>query len=241
MSRIGERLSTTAPRYIKHPAHGEGWAGDSVPMDAGTAMILDNNLSHLSNESLRHWGSALGPGSNVSAATVNGSTGYDDIESYVTDAFGSSAAKVVAWDVRTSFCFGPFALIQDRPLARGGYGPRKVRVAARCAVTGAAVFRVAAALTATPTPPNDQPGGVLVIGVPAGTVNAIGNIPTGTGTHTIDLECPDPVPVNSVWRARSGGARGPASIDLPLAWLWVGWYLHSGTATLINVDCYETR
>ncbi len=238
MTRIGERLSTTAPRYIKHPAHGEGWAGDSIPMDAGSAMILDNNASHLSSESLRHWGSALGPGSNVSAATVTGSTGYDDIAPITGAAIGGSAAKFIGWDHRTSFRFGPFALIQDRPLSRGGYGPRTVRVAVRCAVTGAAVFKVAAALTATQEPPDK---GVLVIGVVGGTVSGIGNVPTGTGTHTIDLECPDTVPANAVWRARRGGARGPASIELSLAWLWVGWYLHSGTATLINVDAYETR
>lgn len=241
MTRIGERLSTTAPRYIKHPAHGEGWAGDSIAMDAGSAMIFDNNASHCSSESLRHWGSALGPGSNVSAATVNGSTGYDDIEAYTTSGAGASAVKLVAWDVRTSFCFGPFALIQDRALTRGGYGPRTVRVAARCYVAGGAQFRVAAALTPTAAPPNDQPGGTLVVGVAAGTINTIADVSAGTNTHTIDLECPDTVPANAVWRARRGGARGPASIELSLAWLWVGWYLHSGTATLINVDAYETR
>jgi len=238
MSRIGERLSTTAPKYIKHPAHGEGWAGDSIAMDAGSAMIFDSNASHLSSESLRHWGSALGPGSNVSAATVTGSTGYDDIAEITGSAIGGSAATFIGWDHRTSFRFGPYALIQDRPLARGGYGPRKVRVAVRCYVAGGAVFKVAAALTSTPAPP-DQ--GVLVIGVVAGTVSGIGNVPAGTDTHTIDLECPDTVPANAAWRAGRGGSQGPASIEFAVAWLWVGWYLHSGTATLINVDCYETR
>lgn len=247
MSRIGERLSTTDPHYIKHPAAGGSWVGDARPMDAAAAMTLDNNLSHLSAESLRHWAWALGPGDQTWVG--NGTTtpdgfgfdqrAYDDVEPKAsTFGIGDKAADLIAWDHRTAMVFGPFPLIQDRPLARGGYGPRKIRIDVQAYVDTGAQLNIIAALTPSAEPPDK---GVLVIGTAAGDIAHVNTAPAGTSFHTIHLECPDTVPTNSVWRARRDGSHGPASIELPLGWLWVGWRRGTGDAAIISVSAFETR
>lgn len=238
--RIGERLSVSDPRYIKHPPAGAGWVGDGKPMDAGTWHIFHSNLSVLSNESLRHWDWALGPGD--ATYVGNGKDGYDDIED-ASDTFGPSdaAATAISWDHRTAMRLGPFPLIQDRPLARGGYGPRKILVSVQTYADTNNTLRVMAALTASPATP-DQ--GVLVIGVAAGSIGSVDAIAAGTTRVNITLECPDTVPINAVQQCRRDGALGASSIDLPLGWLWVGWQRQDpgGTsAKILSVSAFETR
>lgn len=235
--RIGERLSVTLPRYIKHPAAGSGWVGDGKFMDAGAWHIFDSNLSHLSSESLRHWGCVFGPGN--STYVGNARDGYDDIEDK-SDAFtiADPPTTTISWDQRTAVRLGPFPLIQDRPLARGGYGPRKIHVRVQTYVGALAKLYVMAALTTSPATP-DQ--GALIVGVGSGTLSAVGQIPPGTTRVNISLECPDTVPANAVQRCRSDGARGPASIEQALGWLWVGWQRGTGAADVTSISAFETR
>lgn len=232
MSRIGERLSTTAPRYIKHPAAASAHWQDARFLDAGTAHILDNNLSHLSHESLRHLATMSGPGSltasqNGSWVTAIGTRAYDDVEPFTTAAITALSASNIAWDSRVSRRIGPIVAIQDRLLATGGYGPRKIRVYVRCEVS-AGNMRVLAAMTATPSPPT------------TGTLVFAGQVVDSTSTVSLDLECPSTITTASHWIARPPTGRGAVSHPIAEFYLWVGWCLHAGgTAAIRSISALE--
>ena len=226
MSRIGQRLSTTAPRYIKHPAAASAWVQDARFIDAGTAMMIDNNLSHLSHESLRQLAAMSGPGSltasqNGTWVTAIGTRAYDDVEPTTTAASHPIKATLIAWDARVSRRIGPIVAIQDRLLATGGYGPRKIRVYARCELS-AGTMHVLAAMTPTESPPN------------TGTLVFAGELVAGTSTVDIDLECPSTIQPVSPWTARPSTGRGAVSHPVAEFYVWIGWCLHAGGSGAIR-------
>lgn len=49
-NNIGQRIASPS-RYIRHPS--TGWLEDGDPLDAGTSIILANNINHLAYESVR--------------------------------------------------------------------------------------------------------------------------------------------------------------------------------------------
>lgn len=249
-SRSGERLSTTAPRYIKHPAAGGDWVSDSGFMDAGTVHILDSNLAHLAEESVRPIGWTLGPGEleryqngtwTTTCAIGNRTYADTNFEDAITVAPATNTAFTqIAWDHRVSHCFGPYAAIQDRALDAGGFGPRTVRVDVRCDAPASADLYLFAALTTSPDPP-DQDSLAMVTG--AGTTLALAEITeSGLQTVSMTLSAADPVPEGASWSCRSTGAYGKTLVTLAQLWVWVGWYRHgAGAAAVISVSAYEVR
>lgn len=249
-SRSGERMSATAPVYIKHPADGADWIGDAVFMDAGTAMMLSSNIAHLAEQSVRPIGWTLGPGALTqyqngtwTTTCVVGNRTYADTPFYDATTIGGAwgdAHTLVSWDHRTAHRFGPYAAIQDRALDAGGYGPRTVRVDVRCDAPASADLSLVAALTMGPEPP-DQ--GSIAIASGAGTPTAVTAVPaTGLQTVSMTLSAVDPVPEGQSWSCRSTGAHGKTLVTVAPLWLWVGWYRHgAGAAAVISINAYEVR
>lgn len=94
--------------------------GDSI--DAGTAMILDSNLSQQARESLHHLGTAIGPG------VVYSNTGsFADLLDQVTPTNPAAPLQEISWAQRTTVCFGPFDLTCDKRTDDGNV-PRSIRV-----------------------------------------------------------------------------------------------------------------
>jgi len=249
-SRSGERMSATAPVYIKHPADGADWIGDAVFMDAGTAMMFSSNIAHLAEQSVRPIGWTLGPGALTryqngtwTTTCVVGNRTYADTPFQDATAYSfpfGDAHTLIAWDHRTAHCFGPYASIQDRALDAGGYGPRTVRVDVRCDVPGGAGLALVAALTMGPEPP-DQ--GSIAIATAAGTPTAVAGLSaTGLQTASMTLSPVDPVPEGASWSCRGTGAHGKTLVTVAPVWLWVGWYSHNATSSaVISISAYEVR
>ncbi len=105
MGLIGERFGATAAasRYIKH--HASGHLRDGEPVDAGSLYVLENNLAHLSFESVRHLVWDPGPGLPGKASDPAGYGGLEDVGLPPGTLAGF---QEVAWDADTSRHFGPF-------------------------------------------------------------------------------------------------------------------------------------
>lgn len=93
-------------------------------IDAGTAIILDSNLSQQSRESLHQLACALGPG-----GVYPGNTGgaWDNLLDNFPQTNPATPLYEVAWTQRRGMCFGPFDLTSDLRTADGNT-PRKIRV-----------------------------------------------------------------------------------------------------------------
>jgi hypothetical protein len=251
MSRIGERLSTTNPRYIRHPpATSQPW-GNGRFVDAGLAHIVDNNLSHLSHESCRHLVWALGPGTlaHTPAVLASGWQGLSD-SPQVPSSPRDPPIIGISWDRRTAMRFGPFVAVSDRVTSQGVLAPRRVDVAVDVwAATPTPDPSTApwnglylyAALTADPSPPSES---ALASGVGAGTVAAPRALTIGgnRAVRTISLAVPDDLGATASWRCRHDGTlRGRRTVGVPAYWLWVGWRASLANCAVISISAYETR
>ena len=59
---IGQRISSSAPVYVRHPAVASAPWHDGAALDAGTAHIVHNNVSHLEGQNARLIGHQIGHG-----------------------------------------------------------------------------------------------------------------------------------------------------------------------------------
>lgn len=254
MSRIGERLEAgaigtgaTAPRYVIMPAAASAYWQDGRALDAGTAHILDNNLSHLSAESVRHLCWYAGPGAITWSSHANNSgwSGYEDADGYTagTGLAAITRANAISWDWRTAICHGPFALTQDRLLTAGGYGPRLVHVAVETDCTSGSALALYAALTNSEAPPDQNN---LIAWTYTGHPSSLTYASNGYSVNGLTLSAASPVPSNTRWSSRQRAASRVSShqTQLTQAWLWVGWRLYNVGGTLsevLSVSAFEYR
>lgn len=234
-AKAGERFGGLVDadcRYFKHAA--DGALADGDPCDAGSLMIIDQNLSHQAHEGVYQWASESGP------ETIGGTddpSGYDAVTGggispprAPTDT-GSGAHKYIAWNRQTSRHYGPNNLILDRaPTTVVTTGGRGVRVVVQT-VTAAGI-QLAAAITPDGVTPWD---GDLIVW--SGWVT----VASGTQTTTIDL-IPDGnvVRLQQRWRYASSGAVGSESIVIPVL-LWVGWYSEDDDNLIASISAWESR
>jgi len=248
-SRSGERMSETAPVYLKHPASGGDWVSDSGFIDAGTAMMLSSNIAQLAEQSVRPIGWTLGPGvleryqnGTWTTAVAIANTTYKDVPFTDPTVYfpRDDALTQIAWEIRTMHRLGPYVAIQDRALDAGGFGPRSVRVDVRVDAPASADLYLVSALTNSPEPP-DQ--GAIAIAVGNGTPTGHTATPnTGLQTVGLTLSGGHPVPEATTWMCRATGAHGKTMVTVAPLWLWVGWYRHgAGSAAVISVSAYEVR
>lgn len=253
LSRIGTRLEAgaigtgaTAPRYVTMPAASSAFWTDGRAIDAGTAHIIDNNLSHLASESVRHlaWNPLYGEITWSSHNENSGWAGYEDADGYTagTGLAAVTRANAISWDWRTAVVDGPFYLIQDRLLTAGGYGPRSVHVYVETDATGDGLA-LYAALTSSELPP-DQNNIIAWDYTQDGSGN-LAYVATGYANNQLVLDAATPIPPNTRWISRKrGSATSSSQVQVTQAWLWVGWRLFAVTgdqSSLISMSAFEVR
>lgn len=229
---IGERM-TNPPRYIDHPPAGSSLLANGRPIDAGTEMILRNNLAQLAEESLRH----LVCEGQVQLQAANGSTyGWDGL----TDSSGptligtgqAAQGASISWDQRTACSFGPFNLIADHTIsasdgaltgAAGALTIRKIRVRVEANFTHPSdTLLIALTMGEGQTPADGVIGGCFVT-VPA--------LATGTKFLQADLVCSIPAESLTLTHAPCRPSLAPVSgspvrsiydANIPMGFIWVG-------------------
>ena len=195
--------------------------GDSV--DAGTAMILDSNLSQQARESLHHLGCALGPGLLVSESQTSEFQYLLDQE---TPSNAASQVRQVGWTQNRSACFGPFDLVQDTRLTDGNTS-RRVQVVVDCDASTTSSLVLYAAVTQGPAIPTDT------------TFLAFARSPVVTASrarHTITLSV-QPV-AGIVRRAQQSPSEMTTYSD---AYVWLAWRATSNANYIYAIDCWEVR
>lgn len=239
---IGERWSSSAPRYINHPPAATSLLRDGNPVDAGTEMMIRNNLAHLAEESLRQIfvdTSVAQP----STSNTDGWTSLVDEAPPTGDAAWSRAPhQLISWDQRTANCYGPLPLVADRTVP-SGTGPgdgaitfRKLRIRIDANCDGASTFYVALTV-GDRVNPGDFFGGTSTeyFGCFASDTPA-----AGTAILEIDLEPAIParnfLPVPM--RARATGEHGAIHTPCQIGYLWIGANPPSGV-TIYSVTVYE--
>lgn len=240
MSRIGRRIGAGSgaeiPRYIKHPAgsSGNSWLAQNDPIDAGTAHIIDSNLSHLSAECARHlvWDHTVG-----AMAAVDG---WDADYSDSPNATGSASDLpwMIAWDNRTARCYPLPAMIADRDLPEGGLGLREIRVQVYADVNTDNSLYLFAAITPTEAPPTE---GSLALGTAYGTIEAPTTATAGLKRIEIVLraELPAGPPMEEWTHGAGGDGNNAATVPVHAGYLWVGWKSSDALNEIHAISAYE--
>ncbi len=223
-SMTGQRFSSSNPKYIKHPTAGSGWVSDGEPLDAGTGMILANNISHLEYESCKHLFNATGdiyPPQDDSS----GWTGIGDGSAVV----GTPSVQVdelqISWDRRTSMVFGPFVIPQDRELSSGLRSLRKVVVHAGTYNGAGTELKIYAYLT-----PNKNNPSVGYYSKATTTTSAVGKV-----YKRLELTPTAPALENYTVPAEDGN-----TVQVRQVYIWVGFKLPTGSDVL-SVSAFESR
>lgn len=219
--------SGSSARYVTLPAAGTSGSPtrDGAPLDAGTAMIVSNNWSHLRNESLRllasdHWGRIVAAGYNNWAA----------LNAEVPDtADRDETVQEIDWSRNNAAVYGPFPLVRDAVgIAPGSdQAPRRIKVVARVRTTGTLSLYVA--VTASGATPDT---GTLAFQRQSTSSTTLEEL-----TWTFD------VPGGAVTARLCGPATdaGPGVVDVEEVYVWVGYLLPSGSGTLAALTIYEVN
>lgn len=200
---------------------------DGEPIDAGTAMHLDSNLSHQLGESVRHLGTCLLPAS----AAYQGA-GYNQL---LDRADPGAAAAVgpsnISWAHRVSRVLGPFDILADRDLGDSRRALRNVRVKVRAHAATASSLTLYAALTVGVLPPGGDGLQPLVWAREVAS--------SGLATTTLELAVDDAVAHGETQLCRGGTT--PRYAPTAGIYVWVGWQSTDALDRLISLSAFETR
>ena len=100
----------TNPRYIKTPPITQQTYADGEPLDAGTAMILTNNINHLSIESCKNLFNCLQPNIDISGNQEGGYYAGFPVKEVSTNTVlqEEQPHTLISWGENTALRFGPF-------------------------------------------------------------------------------------------------------------------------------------
>lgn len=113
-SMSSDRIDTTNPRYIKHPNGSSTMWDDGETLDAGSAIIIANNIAHRGVESCKHLVMCISPEIDCP---------QDDRRGYGADYTGVTAPSdygvatdenQISWARGVAQMFGPFFIPADR-------------------------------------------------------------------------------------------------------------------------------
>lgn len=195
--------------------------GDAV--DAGTAMILDSNLSQQARESLHQLGCALGPGILLNQNQANEFAYLLDQE---TPTNAASQVRQVSWTQPRTMCFGPFDITQDCRLT-DGITSRRVVVSVDCDASTTTSLVLYAAVTQGPAIPTDS------------TCLGFARRPVTTASRTTVEITVSVQPVAGVVRR---GQQNPSEMTTYTdAYVWLAWRATSDADYLYAVSLYEVR
>lgn len=233
---LGERITAV---LVPTPAAASGWLPDGAPLDAGSAMIVHSNLSHLAERNVRLIGHAPGPGEITLATTFTAPWIASPFETYEPDP--TTHLHTIPWSRAGSLHFGPIALSHTRlGTAPAGFYPRKIRVVVQHTKSSEVVSTrdteqiiIAALTTGCDTPLHAQ---VLTSAfVRTDAPHA------GSYVSVIELALDAPVRPSESWRSRASGTGAPATTNVTPAWVWVGWYSDtvSSPDTIDSLSVFE--
>ncbi len=235
MAFIGQRLlgNTSNPHYVRHPAANTGWLQNGQPLDAGSVMIVDNNLSHLNVENLRHLVSSQNWSFNTGdAVSINyGWSAFPDLD-VPTSPTTEHEYNQIAWTRPVSVRWGPFAIPVDKALTGGRATIRDIKVNfSFYNATNNSPSKFYCFLTDTEVRPNDPAGGYL-----AGTSysNAVLNYNTCSLTLTCSQAMSDGN--NHMTATPTGDA-----VYVQQVYLWFGFAYNHVSSSWTSLDAFETR
>lgn len=234
----GKRFDDSAAlpgRYVRLTPAATSRLRDGKPLPANFAMRLQQNLSHATQEALRH----------LFAWVRGGTLSQVDGWSGVVDASnpGTGGLATISWSPIVARCWGPFFAIEDRialaadtptPPSPGAAVARKIVMDVQAKSGAAATLTIFLAATAgwDPQPP--------YLGTVWDTTYSPG---TSLAVTTTTIVIPRPFPASVPVRARpgSGAASGGADAQVLPFWLWLGWRSTSGSDAILATSAYETR
>lgn len=195
--------------------------GDAV--DAGTAMILDSNLSQQARESLHQLGCALGPGLLVSQTQTSE---YLYLLDQATPSNAASQVEQVGWTQARAMCFGPFDLTADTRLT-DGVTSRQVIVSVDCDASTTTSLVLYAAVTQGPAIPTPT----TVMGFRRSSVTTASRTTQQIG-----------VGVQAVAGVVRRGQQSPSEpTSYTDAYVWLAWRATGESDYIYAVSVYEVR
>lgn len=229
---IGQ-LFTTNKRYIKHPPYTSFYWQDKYSVDSGTAHIVHNNLSKLSQKNLRQICNLIGPGNRLGFPADKSTSGYSDkVDSrQLPRDENLTSFNYIYWDNYSSLRAGPFpGCAINLSVDPVGYLCRNIRAYAQITKgngTASSEILVVCALTNGPgNPAINEP---IVYATQT-------KITPGDYDLEFELEITSPIqPAREyICRADSDGiTQVNQLIDL---YLWLGWYSTNVNTTPANQD-----
>jgi len=239
---IAERGYT---RYIKHAAAATtGPLTNGEPVDAGTSMLVTNNLGHMCMESTRNL--VQSPGTGPTGIALSYQTpaalfgGIQDTGFYTaaTDVLYISGSTALPWDPRVSETFSAFT-IADRQNSDGRETIRSIRFSIdfTADVTNSSTS-VGFAITTHDSPQRLRDGDYLAF---------YGSESVNTGsqiiTNTLSSDTPITLAHYEAMQARQRTYNGEMMGNMIPIVLWFGWkFIGSGTDNAINGFCaWESR
>jgi hypothetical protein len=218
-----QRFSNSDPKYIKHPPAESGWLSDGDSFDAGSAMIISNNLAHLQYESCKHLVNCTGDVYPPQDDASNW-TGVND-EASVADPDSQIEEIQIAWTRKTSLVFGPFSIPQDREISDGRKALRKVVVYVGTYNGSGTALKLYCYLT-----PNKNSPAYGYLAKKITTTSTLGK-----EYNRIVLEADTPSIENFPIPTENGNTQ-----QIRQVYLWVGFKMPTGS-DLLSVSAFESR
>lgn len=223
-------------QFIDIPASTATVWDDGTPVDAGTAIILASNASHLTLESMRHHVMEV---SQRSMAHTGGKDTWEGVQ----DSSGPSAADIAALPADEGYkgvswmnftqMWGPLFVPLDRIAADGSLIARTLKCRFVFSNSGGAACYAHVALTTHNSPSGIANGNVSAYS--KGTITGV-----GTQSYTVTLEADIHDAIRESIPARRGSTNG-GSVQWPCIPLYVWLCVDSTVSTLLSASVWESR
>lgn len=242
MTIRGERATTRLLRV-----GGSSRLAHKRPIDASRVIVeLDNNLAHLTEESVHHL--VWDVGFKLPSTSLGNSSGWRDRNS--SDVSLPSQDDVthvwqqIAWDRRTARRYGPFVLVPDAGDRPVDARPRSVRVVAKCDIPSGFTVAGACAVMTRGSHPNEIFEGRYIAAAESPGLSA------GAQTLEWDLVPDTAWTVDGAMRPNRTLPSAPTSMTSTTStayreyYLWVGWSVVSIgelSTEVFSVSAFERR
>lgn len=217
-----DRIDTTNPRYVKHPASSSTMWDDGETLDAGTATIISNNIAHLGVESCKHLVMCLSPEIDAPQDDRRGyESGYTGVTAPV-DYGTAPDENQISWVRGVAQMFGPFFI----PADRDGTFLRKVNVRLELYNASGTVYGYCY-LTNNNQPPTN------------------GYVAKSTFNSSTSGEISQPVTLTTPTAALPNwvmiGQEGNPSVAVFRVYLWIGLRWTAAGGNCASISAFETR
>lgn len=213
----------TDPKYIKIPPSTSDMWATTEPLDAGTMMILENNINHCSYESCKQLFTTLN-----SQLTINQDNPSDDTLNDFVSTTDSDPTNDISWSMRTAFRFGPFLSPFDE---------RQLMLKLHIYNAGVSELLIGISYNASrPIPPTDPY-----------TFQTISLTDIGESIETVVLYPsnifilnPEFEPFNNFYTDSVNG-NASSEISKLFYYVWVGMLADNNSSNIVSISGFETR